>query len=62
MKEQTGAAMASPDGPIKLLFATEAYSLGADAPNVRRIVHVGPPGSLESKFSLFASIPHLSLL
>ena len=37
------------EGQIKLLFATEAYGMGADSPDIRRIVHVGPPNSLESK-------------
>ena len=38
------------EGQIKLLFATEAYGMGADSPDIRRIVHVGPPNSLESKY------------
>ena len=43
--------MTDPDGRIRLLFATEAYGMGADAPDVRRIIHIGPPSSLESKCS-----------
>lgn len=39
---------ASSKGEIKLLFATEAYGMGADASDVRRILHLGPPNSLES--------------
>ena len=41
--------MTDQDGHIRLLFATEAYGMGADAPDVRRIIHIGPPASLESK-------------
>lgn len=48
---------------LKLLFATEAYSMGTDAPNIRRIIHFGPPSSLESKFLLkiYCTIPNSEL-
>lgn len=37
-------------GPsVRLLFTTEAYSMGTDAPDIKKIVHFGVPGSLESK-------------
>lgn len=48
MKKIIGDNMTLPTGSIKLLFATEAYGMGADSPNVDRIVHIGPPGSAES--------------
>lgn len=41
--------MVQPDSDLRLLFATEAYSMGTDAPDIRRIVHAGPPHSLESE-------------
>lgn len=37
------------EGKVRLLFATEALSMGTDITNIRRIIHVGPPTSLESK-------------
>ncbi|CAC5417459.1 recQ [Mytilus coruscus] len=40
--------MADVNGNISLLFATEAYGMGADAPNIRRIIHYGPPTSVET--------------
>ncbi|CAC5405749.1 recQ [Mytilus coruscus] len=40
--------MAKVNGNISLLFATEAYGMGADAPNIRRIIHYGPPTSIET--------------
>jgi superfamily II DNA/RNA helicase len=40
--------MNDPAGSLKLLFATEAYSMGTDAPDVRRVVHAGVPATLES--------------
>ncbi|CAG2201580.1 unnamed protein product [Mytilus edulis] len=33
---------------LRLLFATEAYSMGTDAPDIRRIIHFGVPNSLET--------------
>ena len=49
MKAIRGQDMASSDGQIRLLFATEAYSMGVDAPDISRVVHAGPPSSVESK-------------
>ena len=37
------------DSDIRLLFATDVYGMGTDGPDVRHIVHVGPPTSLEGK-------------
>ena len=37
------------DSKLRLLFATEAYGIGADSPDIRRVVHVGPPNTIESK-------------
>ena len=49
MKQKVSEELSDTDGKIQLLFATEAYGMGADAPDVRRIIHIGPPNSLESK-------------
>lgn len=48
MKEKTVHEMCDPSSHLKLLFATEAYNMGTDAPNIRRIKHFGPPSSLET--------------
>lgn len=48
MKEKTVHEMCDPSSHLKLLFATEAYNMGTDAPNIRRIKHFGPPSPLES--------------
>ena len=50
MKSMITNAMQDPDGNLRLLFATEAYGMGADPPDVRRVVHVGPPTSIESEW------------
>ena len=46
---------ASVEEEIKLLFATEAYGMGAYAPDVWRVIHFVPPGSFESSFMLEAN-------
>ncbi|XP_053381983.1 ATP-dependent DNA helicase RecQ-like [Mercenaria mercenaria] len=35
------------EGRIQLLFATEAYSMGTDIKDIRRIIHFGVPKSIE---------------
>ena len=34
------------------MFATEAYSMGTDVSNIRRVVHAGPPKTMESTLIL----------
>ena len=34
---------------VRVLLATEAYGMGADPPDVRRVEHVSPPSTMESK-------------
>lgn len=36
-----------PDGTLRLVFITVAFSMGLDLPNVRRIVHWSPPDDLD---------------
>ncbi|XP_052087859.1 putative ATP-dependent DNA helicase Q1 [Mytilus californianus] len=47
MKSKVLSDMASPGSDLKLLFATEAFSMGTDSPNVRRVIHAGVPKTLE---------------
>lgn len=35
-------------GSLRLLYATEAYGMGIDVPDVRHVVHIGPPSTMES--------------
>ncbi len=52
MKTLIVHTMQNPFGALRLLFTTEAFGYGVDAPNVRHIVHVDPPNNLESKDTL----------
>ena len=51
-KKQIADVMRQLAGPVRLLFATEAYGMGADAPDIRHIFHIGPPNSIECKYDL----------
>ena len=49
-KKQIADIMRQLAGPVRLLFATEAYGMGADAPDIRHIFHIGPPNSIECRY------------
>ena len=51
MKSLIVSDMGNPGGTLRLLFATEAYGMGIDVPDIRKIVHIGPPSNLESMYS-----------
>ena len=36
-----------PDSKLRVVIATIAFGMGMDCPNVRRIIHYGPPSDLE---------------
>ena len=37
-----------PNGKLRIVIATVAFGMGLDCPNIRRIIHWGPPSDLES--------------
>ena len=45
-------SLEKPDSHIKMIFATIALGMGADLKHVRRVVHAGPPSSIEGTKSL----------
>lgn len=49
MKSIITQSMRKFDSSLRLLFATEAYGMGADAPDVCHVIHIGPPKGIESK-------------
>lgn len=44
------------ESSIRLIFASVALGMGADLKHVRRVIHAGPPSTLESKNSIYADI------
>lgn len=46
-RENIIQSFTKPDGTLRLVFATVAFSMGLDSPNVRRIVHWSPPNDLD---------------
>ena len=44
------------DGTLRLLFATEAYGMGIDVNDVRHVIRVGPPSTIESRFKYICLI------
>ena len=51
MKGLIASSMNQVDSTLRVLFATEAYGMGADAPDVRQVIHIGVPSSLDSKYN-----------
>ena len=41
------ASFTKPTGVVRIVVATVAFGMGLDTPNVRRIIHWGPPEDLE---------------
>ncbi|XP_046566715.1 ATP-dependent DNA helicase Q1-like, partial [Haliotis rubra] len=48
LKQELSCIFKSPNSHVRLLLATEAYSMGTDAPDIRRVIHIGPPSTLET--------------
>jgi ATP-dependent DNA helicase RecQ len=48
--ERDAAQRAFADGRVEIVAATNAFGMGIDRPDVRAVVHLGPPGSLEAYY------------
>jgi len=49
MKDDILKSFALPQSELRLLFATEAFGMGVNVPDIRRIIHAGTPCTLESE-------------
>ena len=50
MKEMILAQMTSESSIIRIVFATVAIGMGVDIPNIREVIHIGPPSSVQQYF------------
>lgn len=48
VKDSILESFRDPSSTLRLVIATIAFGMGLDCPNVRRIIHWGPPDSIES--------------
>jgi ATP-dependent DNA helicase RecQ len=48
--EREGAQRDFADGRAEIVVATNAFGMGIDRPDVRAVVHLGPPGSVEAYY------------
>ena len=50
MKQEILDELTSAESIIRVVFATVALGLGVNIPNVKQIIHIGPPRTLESYY------------
>ena len=48
IKKHIVSSFTEPDGTVQVVFATIAFAMGLDSPNIRHIVHWGPPADIET--------------
>jgi ATP-dependent DNA helicase RecQ len=49
-KRRDAAQRAFADGSLEIVVATNAFGMGIDRADVRAVIHLGPPGSLEAYY------------
>jgi ATP-dependent DNA helicase RecQ len=49
-EERTRIQESFTSGAVEIVVATNAFGMGIDQPNVRAVIHLGPPGSLEAYY------------
>ena len=47
VKNQILKSFTSPTSPLRVVIATIAFGMGIDCPDIRQIVHLGPPDDIE---------------
>ena len=50
MKEEILKQLCSGRSVVRVLFATVAIGMGVDIPNIRQVIHVGPPCTVKAYF------------
>ena len=50
MKEEILKQMSSEAGIVRVVFATVAIGMGVDIRDIRQIIHIGPPSSVNAYF------------
>lgn len=48
IKESISASIASAQSPLRVIIATVAFGMGVDVPDIRNIIHFGPPEDKET--------------
>ena len=46
-KERIMQSILNPSGNCRILFSTTAFGMGVDAPNIRIVIHFGPPAGVD---------------
>ena len=49
-KTRDGVQLEFADGRLEIVVATNAFGMGIDRPDVRAVIHLGPPGSIEAYY------------
>ena len=49
-KQQIMQSMLNPHGNCRVLFSTTAFGMGVDVPNIRTVIHFGPPADMDDYF------------
>ena len=47
MKNEILKAFASTSSPLRVVIVTIAFGMGIDCPDIRQVVHLGPPDDIE---------------
>ena len=50
MKEEILKQLSSKASTFRVVFATVAIGMGVDIPNIRQVIHVGPPCTVKIYF------------
>ena len=50
MKEMIIRQLTSKSSTVRIVFATVAIGMGVDIPNIRVVIHIGPPSSVQMYF------------